>query len=414
LIDPRPEGFRARLESAWRRSDALFSMLSSDALRLRPIALRHPLLFYLGHLPAFAYNQVVRGALGRPPLDRTFDELFARGIDPRDEGEAPSLDRWPPADEVIAYRDEVRAVVRASIDEVLARVDDLLCDRGRVLSLVIEHELMHHETLQYLFAQCPEGTLRPPEGARPRAGAGRAASPREVSAGEVTLGARFEALEFGWDNEFGEERATVRAFLLDDLPVRNRDWLEFMGHYQMAQSLAPASWVQRAGRWWVRTVFGVEPMDVAEGWPVQVSGAQARRYCEALGGRLPTEPELHHAARAAIDDESWAPAALVGGERWTPDPAGSSPESQSAFGVEELVGNGWEWTSTVFAPRAGFVPRARTYPGYSADFFDGAHDVVFGGSWATDRALLRRSFRNWYRREYPHAFTSFRVARDRR
>jgi formylglycine-generating enzyme required for sulfatase activity len=92
---------------------------------------------------------------------------------------------------------------------------------------------------------------------------------------------------------------------------------------------------------------------------------------------------------------------------------GASPESASAFAVEELVGNGWEWTSTVFAPREGLTPGARTYPGYSADFFDGEHDVVFGGAWPTDRVLLRRSFRNWYRRSYPYAFTSFRVAFDR-
>ena len=84
----------------------------------------------------------------------------------------------------------------------------------------------------------------------------------------------------------------------------------------------------------------------------------------------------------------------------------------SAWGVMELVGNGWEWTSTPFAPLQGFQAWARTYPGYSTDFFDDAHDVVFGASWATDLKLLRPSFRNWYRRNYPYPFTSFRVVRS--
>lgn len=163
----------------------------------------------------------------------------------------------------------------------------------------------------------------------------------------------------------------------------------------------------------MRTVFGAVPFELAEGWPVQVSAAQARRYCARRGGRLATEAELHHAARATIESEAFAQSALVHWQRWYPDPVGASPESASAFAVEELVGNGWEWTSTVFAPREGFTPWARTYPGYSADFFDGEHDVVFGGAWPTDRVLLRRSFRNWYRRSYPYAFTSFRVAFDR-
>ena len=77
------------------------------------------------------------------------------------------------------------------------------------------------------------------------------------------------------------------------------------------------------------------------------------------------------------------------------------------------MGNGWEWTDTVFAPRPGFQPWARTYPGYSADFFDGAHRVVFGASWATDRIFLRRSFRNWYQEHYPYVFSSFRRAWSR-
>jgi formylglycine-generating enzyme required for sulfatase activity len=159
----------------------------------------------------------------------------------------------------------------------------------------------------------------------------------------------------------------------------------------------------------VKTVFGPVPFELAEGWPVQVSGAQARAYCEAHGGRLPTEAELRHVARASAASPLRG---NFGFQAWAPVPAGSGPEGAGPFGVEELVGNGWEWTSTPFGPFPGFHPYARTYPGYSADFFDGEHDVVFGASWATDERFLRPSFRNWYRRDYPYVFSSFRVARD--
>lgn len=402
-------------EDAWRRSDTIFSWLEPDAFALRPIALRHPLLFYLGHLPAFAYNQIARGVLGDPALDETFDQLFARGIDPESESDAPTLSSWPALDEVVRYRDRARAAVLERVPRILAKCDDVLCARGRVLSLVIEHELMHHETLMYLLAQCPEGTARPSGLRLGKEGGGRRARPVEVAPGSVRLGAAFDEVDFGWDNEFGDETRSVERLWLDDLPVRNQDWLDYMGHYPLrAQAaLAPASWVRSGDAWAVRTIVGPVSMERASGWPVQVSGTQARAYCEHMGGRLATEAELHHAARAREGGDGYAEPALVGWSALSPDAVGRAPSSASAFGVEELIGNGWEWTSTVFAPRQGFTPWARTYPGYSADFFDGAHDVVFGASWATDTLLLRPSFRNWYRRDYPYAFTSFRVAYDR-
>jgi formylglycine-generating enzyme required for sulfatase activity len=90
---------------------------------------------------------------------------------------------------------------------------------------------------------------------------------------------------------------------------------------------------------------------------------------------------------------------------------GSHPAGASAWSVQELVGNGWEWTRTPFAPFPGFEPLPR-YPGYSADFFDGAHFVLRGGSWATDATLLRPSFRNWFQPHYPYVFAKFRCVRS--
>jgi formylglycine-generating enzyme required for sulfatase activity len=90
---------------------------------------------------------------------------------------------------------------------------------------------------------------------------------------------------------------------------------------------------------------------------------------------------------------------------------GSNPKGVSAWGVHELVGNGWEWTETPFAPFPGFVP-LESYPQYSADFFDGKHFVLKGASWATASQLLRKSFRNWYQAHYPYVFAKFRCVAD--
>jgi len=95
--------------------------------------------------------------------------------------------------------------------------------------------------------------------------------------------------------------------------------------------------------------------------------------------------------------------------RWDPTPVGAYPAGRSAFGAFDLLGNGWEWTSTRFAPFPGFEPNPG-YPGYSAEFFDGRHHVLKGGSPRTDAALLRRSFRNWFLPHYPYLYAGFRLA----
>jgi formylglycine-generating enzyme required for sulfatase activity len=149
-----------------------------------------------------------------------------------------------------------------------------------------------------------------------------------------------------------------------------------------------------------------------------VSFAEASAYARWRGRRLPTESEYARAAHGDLDrprEHPWGdaePSPERGNfdfQHWSPTPVGSHPAGASPEGVVELVGNGWEWTSTPFAPFRGFQPMPE-YPGYSADFFDGAHFVLRGASWATDRALVRRSFRNWFQPHYPHVFAKFRLA----
>ena len=78
-----------------------------------------------------------------------------------------------------------------------------------------------------------------------------------------------------------------------------------------------------------------------------------------------------------------------------------------AHDVIGMRGNGWEWTSTVFAPFDGFAIRD-FYPGYSQPFFDGKHFVLKGGSTRTAPSMLRPSFRNWFQPHYPFVYAGFR------
>jgi formylglycine-generating enzyme required for sulfatase activity len=188
----------------------------------------------------------------------------------------------------------------------------------------------------------------------------------------------------------------------------------------------PRFWKQRGGSWMWCGMF--QDIGLPKAWPVYVSQAEAAAYARWKGARLATEAEYHRAAfgttsgtvRLKPDTTSHAERRYPWGDAppdrsrgafdfqsWDPAAAGSHPAGQSAWGVHDLMGNGWEWTSTVFAPFEGFRPMA-SYPEYSADFFDGQHVVMKGASPATAAELLRPSFRNWFRTNYPYVYATFR------
>ena len=122
-----------------------------------------------------------------------------------------------------------------------------------------------------------------------------------------------------------------------------------------------------------------------------------------------SEEEWH---RLVPDDATFALAAAEGNNDWRfrgYAPVGSLDDGSATGGVADLCGNGWEWTATEFASFEGFSPMS-AYPEFSSDFFDGKHFVMKGGSPFTSRRVLRRSFRNWYQRNYPYAQAKFRMA----
>ena len=162
-------------------------------------------------------------------------------------------------------------------------------------------------------------------------------------------------------------------------------------------------------------MFGEVPLPLD--WPVYVSHAEAAAYARWTEKDLPTEAEWHRAALGTTAEHerpypwgSQPPARAFGNfdfHRWDPVSVTAHPAGASAFGVMDLVGNGWEWTSTIFSPFPGFEPFP-FYPGYSANFFDGRHYVLKGGSARTAACMLRRSFRNWFQPHYPYVYAKFR------
>jgi len=439
------------------RSRALFDLVAPGGDRAyytRPIPLRHPIVFYEGHLPAFSFNTLVKNALGEPGIDARLESIFARGIDPHEppasgpaEAGRHDTSEWPARHEVQAFVDEAdRRVLDVLGRADLERPGHPLLDRAEAVFTILEHEAMHHETLLYMWHRLPFDQKRPPADYAPVTGG---CVPREewveIPGGTASLGVNRAEAVFGWDNEFPRFREEVDAFLMQRGNVTNAQFLEFVdaGGYadarwwraedwQWIQSAAvshPLVWERIDGAWWWRGMF--EMVSLPLSWPVYVSHTEAAAYARwrdargpgvpGINIRLPTEAEYQRAAFGSPGGERphpWgvaAPSAEHGTfdfSSWDPHPVATHPAGGSAWGVDDLVGNGWEWTSTPFAPFPGFRPMA-SYPGYSADFFDGQHIVMKGASPVTASELLRPTFRNWFRPRYPYVYATFRCVAER-
>ncbi len=397
-------GLLRQIELARTRTDQLFERLRPGALYSRPIPERHRLIFYRGHLEAFDWNQICRQALDIPSFHPEFDRLFEFGIDPP-VGQAPQdqPSDWPSEREIQEYNQRTRRIV----DQVVEQAPE------QIVNVALEHRLMHAETLAYLFHNLPYDQ-------KVAAAADPGHSALKVSgrmitipAGEATLGQ--QAGKFGWDNEFDQHRVTVPAFAISKYKVTNGEYLEFV----RAGAKPPHFWLERDGKWFYRGMFSEIPLP--ENAPVFVTYAEAAAYARWAGKALLTEAQFHRAAFGTPGGEEreypWGDAApeIAHGNfdfhSWDTIDVDRHPAGDSAFDVSQLLGNGWEWTSTPFGPFPGFQPFP-FYPGYSKNFFDEEHYVLKGGSQRTASCFLRRSFRNWFRPDYPYVYASFRLVEN--
>ncbi len=400
---PSTTELRQDLALARAHTDELFQLLDPAAMYDRPIPERHRIIFYLGHLEAFDWNQIARLNLNTPSFNPEFDRLFEAGIDP-EPGKAPS-DRasdWPKLSEVLDYKNRVRETV------------DKLWDNASpdVRQMAVEHREMHAETFSYMLHNLEHDKKHNKSGGRASENFMAVGEHRpemvSIPSGDATLGKR-TGEGFGWDNEFQQVTCNVPAFAIGKYKITNGEYLEFLNEGAGTRNCVPHYWVRRDGDWFYRGMFEEIPLPLD--WPVYVSRQEAAAFAEWKGKSLPTEAQFH---RAAYGMPNGTPTTARGNfdyHRWDPIPVNASPESDSAFGVSQLVGNGWECTSTIFAPFDGFEPLP-TYPGYSANFFDNDHYVVKGASPRTSSRLVRPSFRNWFRPDYRYTYTTFRLVEN--
>ncbi|KAL7572732.1 hypothetical protein ACA910_009002 [Epithemia clementina (nom. ined.)] len=425
-------------EEVWKLWHTLTSPVIMKNPLEKPIQLRHPLIFYVGHIPAFEDIHQSRH-LGEPLTEPTyFASIFERGINPVVEdpskchahSEVP--DQWPDIETVRAYASIVHDRVRRVVGNITFASDGKIEPGkqrlGRQLSVCLEHTIMHAETYVYMLVQLQRELL--PKSLMPAylRSVSHVTKPiksaywMDIQQAEVESGIdNYErddgksalpiSIEFGWDNETPVRKFKGQTSLrAQSRPVTCYEYLHFIktiDDNDERKQLVPGSWIELAdGKYAMLTLFGPIEVERCMNCPVTLSYKLAEKYQKhlqtVLGDptiRIPTEEEWvvmqsqikDNDCHEDIDFHNWMPAPL---KEDTP----------------HKIGSVWEWTSTVFDSYSGFE-QSQIYPGYSADFFDGLHNVVRGGSWCTHGRVANR-LRNFYQRSYPYAFIGVRFVRD--
>ena len=328
-----------------------------------------------------------------------------------------------------------RASVDSHIDDLLSNPDESLLDEMEsILVLGFHHEQQHQELLitdiKHVFAQNPLYPVFREGKARVAAATGRSSTPPgsqssplqfiDFEEGIVEIG--HDGDGFAYDNEGPRHQALVPAFSLATRPVTNGEYIAFiedngysrpefwlsLGWMTVNEQRwnAPLYWTKRDGAWWNFTLSGLHPVDQSE--PVtHVSYFEADAYANWAGARLPTEFEWERAALNCpiegnfVETEVFHPVAVVS----------AISADKLGKGLHQIFGDVWEWTRSAYSPYPGYRAVAGALGEYNGKFMCNQY-VLRGGSCATSRTHIRRTYRNFFQPEKRWQFTGIRLARD--
>ncbi len=431
-------------DNTWTLTEVLFSGLQSEEAFTRPPEhqLRHPLIFYYGHPACLYVNKLRVAGLIEAPVNENFEKIFEVGVDEMSwDDMSKNQMRWPSVREIKKYRSQVYQLVKSLILEH-PDLDPAVVQFGPAVSawalvMAFEHERIHLETSSVLMREMPIGFLKTPDH-WPKVNLRNFDSSFilknktiSIDSGEVKIGKGLAELSFGWDNEYGHRALQVPAFKSAAALISNAEFLEFVkeGGYRDPSYWSEHGWKWRSFRntkaptFWVsvgpaglheykiRTIF--EEVGFQPEWPVIANFYEAEAFCQwktqkeqvASPYRLMSEAE-HYRLRAHIDQvkskQDWNLGLKFGSE--------VSVHAHSAGGLSDVFGNVWQWCEDTFNPLPGFEAHPY-YEDFSTPCFDGRHQMIMGGSFASTGDEAEKYARFHFR---PHFFqhAGFRVVQS--
>ncbi len=411
------------LRGARQRQLALFSDVEGDQLLGPQQHHIEPPIWEMGHVAWFQEYWILRHLDGRGAVWPAGDAIY-------DAFNVSYKLRWshayPPRDEVLDYADEV---LRLCTQRLEGRAPS--AEEQYFYTLVALHEGMHTENLlgvrQTLEYPRPRGL------SLMRADADPDYTPHDVAVpgGTYRIGAPQNS-GFVFDNEKWAHEVEIEPFHIASVPVTHAEYAQFVdaGGYENRSwwdrrgwdwrrrggHAKPVNWEKRGGVWHERLFDRWIPLRANH--PIcHVNWYEAKAYCRFAGRRLPTEAEWEVAASfdpatgqqysypwgdaPPAPDQAHVDLAHAGTADVSAYAAGDSP-----LGCRQMIGNVWEWTSSVLEPYPGF--EADPYQEYSVPYF-GKKPVLRGGCYATSGALSRNTYRNFFIRNRRNIFAGLRT-----
>ncbi|MGE8537872.1 MAG: 5-histidylcysteine sulfoxide synthase [Acinetobacter sp.] len=402
--------------------EQLFECLKhEEAFFIKPISLRHPLIFYFGHTATFFVNKLLLSKLLSERLNPHFESIFAIGVDEMSWDDLNDIHYdWPSVQEVRDYRHQVRALVLNLIEHAPLNLPLDWHNPWWTLIMGIEHERIHLETSSVLIRQhALEYVHQHPQWrANIITGIAPGNSLIKVPEGKVHLQKDFTNPFYGWDNEYGQHEAEVAAFAASRYLVSNQEFLSFVEAHgyqseqywneeglswlQFSQATHPCFWHKTELGWSLRLMLEEVPMPWD--WPVEVNYHEAKAFCQwksqQLGKtiRLPTEDEWYHLyAVSGLNPDLPSPEQANIELKYGTSSCPVDHFRQGDF--YDIQGNVWQWTETPIYPFQGFQVHP-LYDDFSAPTFDGRHNIMKGGSWISAGNEALYSSRYAFRRHF--------------
>lgn len=411
----------------WEIDELLYTQLASDEVFYhRGDALRHIILFYLGHTASFFINKFMITKIISERINPEYESIFAIGVDEMSWDDLNNNHyNWPPVEEVRKYRNKAKEVVLKVIDTTKFDMPITWDSVMWIVMMGIEHARIHIETSSVLIRQLPLNEVVVGRFGEQCKEYGDAPKNEmiPVEGKKMMLGKSFEHSFYGWDNEYGVYEEEVADFKASKYLVSNGEFLEFIndGGYHLQEFWSEEGWNWRNFKQPEMPLFWrkidenyklrlvAEEIPMAWNWPVEVNQLEAKAFANwktkktGKTHRLPSEAEWYRLFDVAglKDMNEWEKTPGNINLKYFTSPCPVNKFKQGDF--YDVLGNVWQWTETPITGFAGFKVHP-AYDDFSTPTFDGKHNMIKGGSWISTGNETTYHSRYAFRRHfYQHA-----------